>query len=790
MRKQLFYLTAVAIVMIAHVSFGSSKDTCMTMTTANLTMKIALKGAGDAVINWGDGTSDTVIIQKDYKDGWYNRLYSKSSERTITITGNNVIGLICSGNQLTGLDVSNNPVLTELLCGYNRLGGLDVSNNPVLTALNCGNNRLTSLDVSRNTALKELGCYNNRLTGLDISQNTVLEGLRCQNNRLTSLDVSQNTALKRLSCGRTQLTDLDISRNTALEDLVCGINPLISLNTGNNTALIRLLCDSCQLKILDLSQNIKLRNLNCKANQLTGLDVSNVKALRILNCSSNQLTGLNVNNNPALTTLHCEHNQLTSLEISGHATLAKLNCYSNQLTKLNVSNNIKLEYLNCSGNPLTTLDLSNSKALSVLYCGRNQLTSLDVSTNTELRILDCDNNQLTHLDVSRNVKLNHLLCRRNQLTSLDVNSNPVLTWLHCDYNQLTGLDVSNNPRVHDFGCTHNQLQTDALNDLFLTLNRDTQGKINISGNPGIYDCDSRIAKRKGWNIVVGIPDSIRNENRQFYFVSDADGYVNVRDYPTVQSDILYKLDNKSIVEQVSEKADGWIEVKGGYIIGYEGDRAIYSENGYIHKSRLSLLSGGLKENILTAGDKFFSNSHLRPACVLHKDIPHIIFFTDNDCELSIRDMIQGKELYYTCVPVCPYIHIESDTLWVSERGWMGGNYEEENDGVIADYKMIKEDNTFTMVCTRFYPTIPKMSKEEIDKALKNDPFEDGVGIRAYRLFVAYCNGSEEAKAMLTNTANFDLDGAAGHEYGDVMGLLRAYESNQNRQKRNLLKDNY
>ncbi len=85
--------------------------------------------------------------------------------------------LDCQGNQLTALDVSNNPALTELYCYSNKLTALDVSNNPALTVLWCYNNKFTALDVSNNPALTVLWCNHNQLTGLDVSNNTALTNL-------------------------------------------------------------------------------------------------------------------------------------------------------------------------------------------------------------------------------------------------------------------------------------------------------------------------------------------------------------------------------------------------------------------------------------------------------------------------------------------------------------------------------------------------------------------------------------------------------------------------------------
>ncbi len=108
--------------------------------------------------------------------------------------------LICSVNQLTELDVSNNTALTYLDCSVNQLTELDVSNNAALTMLYCYDNQIEELNVSGCTALTELYCHINQLKTLDVSNNTALTLLWCQGNQLTELDISSNTNLKNMWC--------------------------------------------------------------------------------------------------------------------------------------------------------------------------------------------------------------------------------------------------------------------------------------------------------------------------------------------------------------------------------------------------------------------------------------------------------------------------------------------------------------------------------------------------------------------------------------------------------------
>ncbi|SVA89937.1 uncharacterized protein METZ01_LOCUS142791, partial [marine metagenome] len=144
-------------------------------------------------------------------------------------------------NAVTELDVSSKEIsdltgiedftaLESLNCENNQLTALDVSNNPALSYLNCYINQLTALDVSANTALTTLSPGHNQLTTLDVSNNTALTALQCNNNLLTSLDVSANTELTFLYCYSNQLTSLDLRNNPELLDMKCQYNDLSSLN--------------------------------------------------------------------------------------------------------------------------------------------------------------------------------------------------------------------------------------------------------------------------------------------------------------------------------------------------------------------------------------------------------------------------------------------------------------------------------------------------------------------------------------------------------------------------------
>ena len=285
--------------------------------------------------------------------------------------------LECSSNNLTEIDLSQNPNLWDLRVDDNQLTELDVSDYSNLNCLYCCNNQLTELDVSKNSNLTTLGCWSNQLTSLQLNDN--IATLYCNDNSLTELNVAGNESLERLGCDNNQIAELDVSGCFSLEYLSCGDNPITEL---------------------DLADNDNLNNLYCDNNQLTELDLSNCTKLYELNCSHNQLEELDVSNNSCLSKLYCDSNLLTELNVTNNADLTVLDCHSNSLTELDVSNNISLDTLICSDNNLTGLDVSENSLLEYLWCASNKLTELDVSDCTGLLDLDCRDNELVRLITS------------------------------------------------------------------------------------------------------------------------------------------------------------------------------------------------------------------------------------------------------------------------------------------------------------------------------------------------------------------------------------------------------
>lgn len=214
--------------------------------------------------------------------------YGSTTTITGVPTGTGVIKIY--GEGIASLDCSSRVDGAQVT-------SIDVSNAPDLTDLSVYTNALTKLDVSKNVNLTKLNCYNNPITALDLSANTKLTSLNAQNMKLTEIDLSQNTALTTIYLSNNNLTNIDLSKNTELKSLYL-------LNAG--------------LTSIDLSNNDKLTYASLNGNQLTTLDVTGCDALESLFCMSNQLTSLYADN--VTKSVNCSKNNFTL------ATLPALPC--------------------------------------------------------------------------------------------------------------------------------------------------------------------------------------------------------------------------------------------------------------------------------------------------------------------------------------------------------------------------------------------------------------------------------------------------------------------------------
>ena len=426
--------------------------------------------------------------------------------------------LYCGGNNLTELDVRQNPELQKLYCYNNQLKKLDVRQNPALQILGCSDNQLKELDVHQNSALQILECSSNQLTELDVRQNPALQELHCYNNNLTELNVCKNTELQTLWCSSNNLTVLDVRQNTALQVLYCYNNNLTELDVRQNTALHLLYCYNNNLTALDLSQNPALTDLACSNNiysiALTGgtfdlstlpgnFDVSKASNWTNATVDGNTLTvtGLktdvtytyDLGNGKTVTfTLHPASCTLTESMVEaipvqshtgseitpdvtlkyGDTTLQKDTDYT-----ISYASNVEIgtAKVTITGMGSFMGEITVSFEIGVAIDATNfpdenfrTYVKENIDTTPDDILSKDEREQVTRIDVLYKeisdltgveyfTALQELNCYGNQLKKLDVRQNAALQKLSCYSNNLTELDLSQNPALQALYCESNNL---------------------------------------------------------------------------------------------------------------------------------------------------------------------------------------------------------------------------------------------------------------------------------------------------------------------------------------------
>ena len=156
---------------------------------------------------------------------------------------NKLENLFCSECGLKSLDLSNNPLLCELDAFKNKLTSLKLSNNKLLKRLDIWENvNLGDVDISGLYGLEFYNCAQNNVTRLDMSNNPHLQLLICgYNSNLKYLNVTKNPRLAdlRLECDY-RLPSLDISHNYQLYNLYAfGLGAVPSVDISNNPYLLK-----------------------------------------------------------------------------------------------------------------------------------------------------------------------------------------------------------------------------------------------------------------------------------------------------------------------------------------------------------------------------------------------------------------------------------------------------------------------------------------------------------------------------------------------------------------------
>ena len=326
------------------LKIAAGEDEYIILTTSKTTgqgsdtwgVKAVLANNEDAGKAWidfnGNGLKDTNEIIKE--NGM--PIYLKKSVPTIVAYGKfsafDCGSLQTADNSISSIDISHAPSLAVLTAYSNELTELDVTNNPNLAQVSCAKNKIAKVNFSQSAKMQVVELSENNLTSLDLSACEELKAVFAMNNEISSLTLPETSQMEMLIVSNNNLTSIDLRANRNLSQFVCEGNRIESLNLADLRKLYLLSCGSNKLKTLDLRNNTALKVLRYENNDdLEPVDLSNLVNLYQLYCGTKKLTELDVTHMPAIYELDCSEASLTKLLIPKENILHLVSCYSNKL---------------------------------------------------------------------------------------------------------------------------------------------------------------------------------------------------------------------------------------------------------------------------------------------------------------------------------------------------------------------------------------------------------------------------------------------------------------------------
>lgn len=185
--------------------------------------------------------------------------------------------LRCQNNSLTELNLTNRTNLEYFNCDYNSISSLEIDGCNSLYQINAEANNLTTIDFSI-TGVAFLYLQQNNITSINVSNQPNLKDLFVGGNNISEIDLSHNHSLLYLSVEYNNLSEIDVSNNLYLKGFTCYHNNITSIDLSSHMHIEVLSCSHNNLELLDLrnGNNTNIWGFNSQYNpNLTCIYVDN-----------------------------------------------------------------------------------------------------------------------------------------------------------------------------------------------------------------------------------------------------------------------------------------------------------------------------------------------------------------------------------------------------------------------------------------------------------------------------------------------------------------------------------
>jgi hypothetical protein len=144
----------------------------------------------------------------------------------------------CAGNNITALDFTDCINLKQLTCSFNNLSSINLAGLSQLTHISCdGNNISGPVDLTVTNQLLLVNLANNNITELNLGNQPNLTYLFCNSNNLAVLDLQGLPMLFSLNVNDNNLTSIDLSFCPQINFIRLRENPLGYVNLKNGTLM-------------------------------------------------------------------------------------------------------------------------------------------------------------------------------------------------------------------------------------------------------------------------------------------------------------------------------------------------------------------------------------------------------------------------------------------------------------------------------------------------------------------------------------------------------------------------
>lgn len=386
--------------------YGPAGNAIKGMTSSS---EISLAAGADETFEvvWGDGCRETYTAMAEHS-------YSDEGSHNFMVIGD-ITCFDCHSSGVTELQLSGNPLLTEVDCRSNKLTRLNLEANKELGLLNASNNEISSVSFSGLSKIETINLSDNNLNAFTITGANSLKTLVLSNNKLTQLDVTPAIELETLHCDNNLLESLNLENNKSLTTFNGSGNPGVGGYFRVYTWFTPQTRDEGSYSGFSTAtwqiDGATVTPLYTPSVSEISFKVTGTKNV-YLGCDDTALGG-------GTYTISWGDGKVETCSLSSNSAVQHVySTVGNYTVKVKGEMNVFV----CKASNITSIDLSGNQRIGGVDVGNNKLSGLKLKYNGQLQTLSIDNNNFYSIDISTCPRLTHFSCTGNYSMAVTVGS--------------------------------------------------------------------------------------------------------------------------------------------------------------------------------------------------------------------------------------------------------------------------------------------------------------------------------------------------------------------------------